>query len=109
MEGLTIDNEIMLSGAIKCCKFDSSLDIGIAATTKGVLWYVNWLDNSTVRLVTTHGNQITSIGYINETSIATTSEDGTVRIWSLDDREQIAQFEVKIMVKILNIIKKKVN
>jgi WD40 repeat protein len=100
MDGLTIDNEIMLNSGIKCCKFDASLDIGIVATIKGVLWYVNWLDNSTVRLVSTHNDRITSLCCINNTAISSCSEDGTLRIWSLDDREQIAQFEVKTPVNI---------
>ena len=94
----------MLHSGIKCCKFDLSLDIGIVATKKGVLWYVNWLDSSTVRLVSTHNDRISSIRSINDTAIASCSEDGTLRIWSLDDREQIAQFEVKTPVMKHNII-----
>jgi WD40 repeat protein len=98
VDGLVVQKELLLNGAVKCFKFDKSLDIGIVATNKGTLWYVNWLDSSKIRLVNTHSSRITSISNINDKLVSTCGEDGTIRIWSLDDREQIAQFEVKSAV-----------
>ncbi len=98
IDGLIIQKELQLNGAIKCFQFDKLLDIGIVATNKGTLWYINWLEASKIRLVNTHSSRITSICNINDKFISTCSEDGTLRIWSLDDREQMAQFEVKTSV-----------
>ena len=97
---MIIDNEIILNGAIKWCKFDASLDVGIVATSSGTLWYVNLMDSSTVRLVTTHTNRITDVMFINEKYLSTGSEDGTLRIWSLIDREQVQKFEVQTPVSL---------
>ncbi len=111
MNGLTIENEINLNGAIKYCKFDSSCEIGMAATDSGTIWYVNWSEDTSVRLVSTHGKKINDICYINEKYLSTVSDDGSLCIWSLTDRERIVQFEVKtsvlitiIKISLLNII-----
>ena len=98
LDGLTIENEITLNGAIKYCKFDAFLEVGIAATNKGTLWCVNWPEQSTVRLVSTHNAKINSIHSINEKYLSTASDDGSLTIWSLSDRERVVQFEVKSAV-----------
>lgn len=95
LDGLTIDNEISLNSAIKCCQFDSALDIGIVATNKGTVWYVNWQEETSVRLVSTHNAKINSILCINDKYLSTASDDGSLNIWSLTDRERVVQFEVK--------------
>lgn len=95
LDGLTIDNEINLNGAIKHFKFDSKCEIGIVATNKGTIWYINWSENTSVRLISTHSDKINSIQCLNDNFLSTASDDGSLCIWSLMDRERIVQFEVK--------------
>lgn len=95
LDGLTIENEIGLNSAIKSCKFDSALDVGIVATNKGTLWYVNWSEETSVRLVSTHTAKINNILCINDKYLSTVSDDGSLSVWSINDRERIVQFEVK--------------
>ena len=95
IDGLTIENEIQVNGAVKYCKFDSSCEIGIVATNQNTLFYLNWTEESSVRLVSTHSGKINSICCIDDKYLSTASDDGSVNIWSLKDRERIVQFEVK--------------
>jgi WD40 repeat protein len=94
-DGLTIENEIQVNGAVKYCQFDNSCEIGIVATNKNTLFYLNWTEESSVRLVSTHSGKINSICCIDDKYLSTASDDGSVNIWSLKDRERIVQFEVK--------------
>lgn len=56
---------------------------------------MNWTEESSVRLVSTHSGKINSICCIDDKYLSTASDDGSVNIWSLKDRERIVQFEVK--------------
>lgn len=94
-EGLTIENEIQVNGSVKCGRFDSSCEIGIVATNKNALFYLNWAEDTQVRLVSTHTGKINSICCINDKYISTASDDGSLNVWSIVDRERIVQFEVK--------------
>lgn len=49
---------MMLDGTAVSAGFDSSLDMGIVGTTAGTLWYVNWSDNSSIRLVSGHKTKV---------------------------------------------------
>jgi hypothetical protein len=97
LDGITIDNEINLNNSIiKSCKFDSnSMDMGIVATNKNTIWYVNWKEESSVRLVTSHMDKINQICFFNDKFLSTVSNDGSLNIWSITDRERLIQFEVK--------------
>ena len=95
LDGLIIDNEISLNGAIKYCKFDRACEIGIVATSENTLWYVNWTENTSVRLMSTHSHKINSVQYVSEKYLSSASDDGSLCIWSLADRERVVQFEVK--------------
>lgn len=94
LDGLIVEKEIQLKSCIKSCQFDESLEIGIAATSKGTLWYIDWKEESSVRLMSTHTDRITQICCINDKLLSTTSCDGSLCIWSLNDRERVVQFEV---------------
>ena len=102
IEGLTIESEIQLNSAIKCCQFDPTLDIGIVATNKNTIWYVNWKEEQSVRLVSTHTAKINQICCIDDKYLSTCSDDGSLNIWSLIDRERLVQFEVKSPVRYQN-------
>jgi WD40 repeat protein len=98
LEGLIIDNEIQLNSGVKCCSFDPMLEVGIVATRKNTLWYVNWREENSVRLVSSHTGRINSVCCIEDRFLATVSDDGSLNIWSLSDRERLVQFEVKAPV-----------
>lgn len=97
LDGITIENEINLNNsAIKSCKFDSSsMDMGIVSTNKNTIWYVNWKEESSIRLVTSHMGKINQISFFNDKYLSTVSDDGSLNIWSINDRERLIQFEVK--------------
>ena len=53
-----MEQEIMLDGTIISAAFDSTVDMGIVGTTAGTLWYVNWSENSNIRLVSGHKTKV---------------------------------------------------
>ncbi len=94
-ESLVIENELILNGAIKSFQFDATCQIGIVATRSGTLWYVNWHESTSVRLMSSHSAKINTVKCINEKYLSTASDDGSVCIWSFENRERLVQFEVK--------------
>ncbi|CAF4368551.1 unnamed protein product, partial [Adineta steineri] len=62
-------------------------------TSCGSLWYICWTtDRSKTRLVVSHTDKITGLIPIEDTHIVTSSHDGTIRIFQLDDRNEILRF-----------------
>lgn len=55
---VVLEQEIMLDGTIISAAFDSTVDMGIVGTTAGTLWYVNWSENSNIRLVSGHKTKV---------------------------------------------------
>lgn len=53
-ETISVEREIMLDGTAISAAFDNTMDMGIVGTTAGTLWYINWSDNSAIRLVSGH-------------------------------------------------------
>ncbi len=98
LDGLIIENEIQLNSAIKCFQFDPMLEIGIVATMKNTLWYVNWKEEQSVRLVSSHTGKINSLCCIDDRFLSSCSDDGSLNVWNLSDRERLVQFEVKTPV-----------
>jgi WD40 repeat protein len=68
---------------------------GLVSTIDCTIWYVNYDENATVRLVSSHFAPINSIdviteykndsSYIKPNNYATCSDDKTIRVWSLDN------------------------
>lgn len=56
---VVLEQEIMLDGTTVSAAFDSTIDMGIVGTTAGTLWYINWPDNSSIRLVSGHKTKVT--------------------------------------------------
>uniref|UniRef100_A0A3Q3IDR4 WD repeat domain 90 n=1 Tax=Monopterus albus TaxID=43700 RepID=A0A3Q3IDR4_MONAL len=87
--------EIMLDGTIVSAAFDNTMDMGIVGTTAGTLWYINWSDNSSIRLVSGHRTKVNDVVFSSDEShFATCSEDGSVRVWSAPSNELLVQFQV---------------
>ncbi|XP_056392449.1 WD repeat-containing protein 90 isoform X2 [Hyla sarda] len=90
-----IEQEMTLDGAIVSAVFDDSLEMGIVGTTAGTLWYINWVENTSIRLISGHRNKVTDLVVgPGETHCATCGEDGSVRVWSLHSCELLLQFQV---------------
>ncbi|XP_039879322.1 WD repeat-containing protein 90 isoform X3 [Simochromis diagramma] len=92
---VVLAQEIMLDGATVSASFDNTMDMGIVGTTAGTLWYINWSDNSNIRLVSGHKTKVNDVAFsFDESHFATCSEDGSVRVWSTSSYELVVQFQV---------------
>ncbi|XP_076207547.1 WD repeat-containing protein 90 isoform X3 [Aptenodytes patagonicus] len=90
-----LEHEITLDGTIVSAAFDDSLEMGIVGTTAGTLWYINWTESTSIRLISGHKNKVTEVCFSpDETHCVTCGEDGSVRIWSLGSMELVVQFQV---------------
>uniref|UniRef100_A0A667XX37 WD repeat domain 90 n=1 Tax=Myripristis murdjan TaxID=586833 RepID=A0A667XX37_9TELE len=89
------DRSIMLDGTIVSAAFGHAMDMGIVGTTAGTLWYINWMDNSSIRLVSGHKTKVNDMVFSpDESHFATCGEDGSVRVWSAPNNELVVQFQV---------------
>ncbi|CAK8679863.1 unnamed protein product [Clavelina lepadiformis] len=93
-ENLLMDDELNVNAEVISGAFDDSLDVGIVGTTAGTLWYLDWSEHSTVKMVTGHKDKITGIAFDEGNYFATSSEEGTVRLWHLHSLELAVQFQV---------------
>lgn len=55
---VVMDKAIMLDGAPVSAAFDDTADMGIVGTVAGTLWCINWLDDSSIRLVSGHMTRV---------------------------------------------------
>lgn len=55
---VVLGQEMMLDGTTISAAFDNAMDMGIVGTTAGTLWYINWSDNSSIRLVSGHKTEV---------------------------------------------------
>ncbi|XP_034716336.1 WD repeat-containing protein 90 isoform X2 [Etheostoma cragini] len=92
---VVLEQEIMLDGTTVSAAFDSTMDMGIVGTTAGTVWYINWPDNSSIRLISGHKTKVNDVVFSSdERHFATCSEDGSVRVWSAPSNELVVQFQV---------------
>jgi len=99
--GLTIEDEFELDDGIISGSFDNTFDMGIVGTLCGSLWYICWItDRSKTRLITSHIDQITGLIPIEDTHIVTSSLDGTIRIFQLEDRNEVLCFNSNELVNL---------
>ncbi|XP_071395607.1 WD repeat-containing protein 90 [Centroberyx affinis] len=92
---VVLEQEIMLDGTTVSAAFDVTMDMGIVGTTAGTLWYINWVDNSSIRLVSGHKTKVNDVVFSpDESHFATCGEDGSVRVWSAPSNELVVQFQV---------------
>ncbi|KAM4526174.1 WD repeat-containing protein 90 [Fundulus diaphanus] len=92
---VAVEQEMMLDGTMVSAAFDNSVDMGIVGTAAGTLWYINWSDSSSIRLVSGHRSKVSDVVFSgDESHFATCSEDGSVRVWSTSSYELVVQFQV---------------
>ncbi|XP_066496904.1 WD repeat-containing protein 90 [Tiliqua scincoides] len=90
-----LEQEMTLDGTIVSATFDDCMDMGIVGTTAGTLWYINWADNTSIRLISGHKDKVSEVAFNpDESHCATCGEDGSVRVWSLASLELVVQFQV---------------
>ncbi|XP_029102773.1 WD repeat-containing protein 90 isoform X1 [Scleropages formosus] len=90
-----MEQEMTLDGTVASAAFDAAMDIGIVGTTAGTLWYINWVENSSIRLISGHRGRVSSVVFSpSEKHFATCGEDGSVRVWSAPSNELVVQFQV---------------
>ncbi|XP_042336753.1 WD repeat-containing protein 90 isoform X3 [Sceloporus undulatus] len=90
-----LEQEMVLDGTIVSATFDNCMDMGIVGTTAGTLWYINWAENTSIRLISGHKNKVNEVTFSpSESHFATCGEDGSVRVWSLASMELVVQFQV---------------
>ncbi|XP_029431995.1 WD repeat-containing protein 90 isoform X2 [Rhinatrema bivittatum] len=90
-----LEHEMMLDGTIVSAAFDDAMDMGIVGTTAGTLWYINWAENTSIRLISGHKNKVNDVAFSpRESHCATCGEDGSVRVWMLASMELVVQFQV---------------
>ena len=58
-----MEDEMLLDGAVVAAEFDDTLDIGVVGTSAGTLWYINWLERSSIRLASCHGSKVCDIRF----------------------------------------------
>ena len=62
--GLIMDDELQLDGCIVSAVFDSSLDLGVVGTNSGTIWYINWEERTSIRLISGHKEQVGFQNYL---------------------------------------------
>lgn len=53
-----LEQELLLDGTVISATFDDVMDMGIVGTTAGTLWYINWADSSSIRLISGHKTKV---------------------------------------------------
>ena len=67
---------------------------GVAGTTGGTVWYVNWRERDKARLVSGHAGHVTGAAFSPDgLYLATACLDGGVAVWSAATMEQILVFQ----------------
>lgn len=55
---MLLEQEMLLDGTVVSAAFDDVMDMGIVGTTAGTLWYINWADNTSIRLISGHKSKV---------------------------------------------------
>ncbi|KAG5262431.1 hypothetical protein AALO_G00275070 [Alosa alosa] len=90
-----LEQEMQLDGAVVSATFDDVMDMGIVGTTTGTLWYINWTENTSIRLINGHKSQVNGVVFSpDESRFATCGQDGSLRVWTSPSNELLVQFQV---------------
>ncbi|XP_030626042.1 WD repeat-containing protein 90 [Chanos chanos] len=90
-----LEQELLLDGTIVSAVFDDVMAMGIVGTTAGTLWYINWADSTSIRLISGHKSKVNSLVCSpDERHFVTCGQDGSVRVWALPSNELLVQFQV---------------
>ncbi|XP_031569789.1 WD repeat-containing protein 90-like isoform X3 [Actinia tenebrosa] len=94
-DSLVMEDEMTVDGAVVSACFDDILQTGIVGTTVGTLWYINWSERTSIRLVSGHTQQVMSVVFsaTDDKYFATCGSDGVLHLWTTDNLEHL-QFQV---------------
>ncbi|CAF4153815.1 unnamed protein product, partial [Rotaria sordida] len=96
---LTLQDEFQLDDEIISGSFDNTFSIDIVGTSCRSLWYICWTTQRTkIRLVVSHTDRIMGVIPIEDTHIVTSSVDDTIRIYQLEDRNEILRFDTNGLI-----------
>jgi WD40 repeat protein len=65
-------------------------DEGLVCTVGGTIWYINWLEKATVRIVSSHFAPISAVSA--QDCVVSAAHDSSLRVWNPALTEQILQF-----------------
>jgi WD40 repeat protein len=125
LEGsIVLEDEMKLDGAITSLYFDALLVMGVvrcalcsirifsrskAATASGSIWYINWEERSSIKIVGGHSSEVWRAFYLVTAQheqildmkiepkgafAITGGADGSLRVWSIQNMEQIMAFQL---------------
>ncbi|XP_031416845.1 WD repeat-containing protein 90 isoform X2 [Clupea harengus] len=90
-----LEQEMQLDGAVVSATFDDVMDMGIVGTTAGTLWYINWAESTSIRLINGHKSKVNGVLFSpDESRFATCGQDGSLRVWASPSNELLVQFQV---------------
>ena len=91
-----LEDEFELSDSIVSGSFDDQFDMGLVGTADGTVWYICWNpERLKTSLITSHRDRITGLISIDEMHIATSSLDGTIGVFRLEDRSEILRIHAE--------------
>ena len=53
-----MERELTLDGAIVSAVFHDSMDMGVAGSVAGTLWYINWAEGTSTHLISGHRSKV---------------------------------------------------
>ena len=100
-DDIRMEDEFQLDDGIISGSFDDAFDMGMVGTGTGTIWYICWkTDRSKTSLLTSHRDQITGLISLEDEQIGTCSEDGSIRIFQLEDRSEVLRIQVAKVVSV---------
>lgn len=102
---------LLLDNAISHAVLESNGNEGLVSTIDSTLWYINFAEKATIRIISSHAdvindfdtqkNIINDNSYIKPNNLCTCSRDKTVRIWSLSSFDQLVAFRQKVIPSVV--------
>lgn len=84
---------MFLDNEIRSCSFSIDGNEGLIGTENGGIYYANLKEITNIKILNSHVNEeINMLKNIDNTQLITTSNDGTIRSWTLDSYDQRFEF-----------------
>lgn len=77
-----LEHEMILDGTVVSAVFDDIMDMGIVGTTAGTLWYINWAENTSIRLISGHRNKARSFPNCSILRLVTGWKNNNNQMWN---------------------------